>query len=191
LKVVAIQSSPNLEGLTSSLAQATIEGVKAEGGEVELVHLNKLDIKQCIACDEGWGKCRTEGICILEDDFESVRMKIVEADALVFATPVYWHDISESAKMFLDRLRRCETFNSFKTFKGKKVIGIASAGGSGRGAVRALYNLEDYLRRLEFEVFDLVTVTQTSKDHKLEMLKKAGRYLVAKVTQPANIGQTA
>ena len=110
--------------------------------------------------------------------FESLREKIYEADALVFATPVYWHDLSESAKIFLDRLRRCENLNDFKTFTGKKAIGIASAGGSGRGAVRALYNLEDYLRRLGFEIFDLVPVTRFSKDHKLEMLEKAGRRLV-------------
>jgi hypothetical protein len=58
------------------------------------------------------------------------------------------------------------------------VIGIASAGGTGAGAVRALYNLEDYLRRLGFEIFDLVPVTRVSKDYRLEMLEKAGRHLV-------------
>jgi len=178
MKVIAVQSSPNLEGLTSSLAQAVLKGVESEGGQTELIHLNRLDMKPCIACDDGWGKCRKEGICILEDDFETLREKINEADALVFATPVYWHDLSESAKIFLDRLRRCETSSGFKTFTGKKAIGIASAGGSGRGAVRALYNLEDYLRRLGFDIFDLVTVTRFSKDHKLEMLEKAGRCLV-------------
>lgn len=178
MRVVAIQSSPNLDGLTSSLAKAVLRGVEAEGGETELIHLNRLEMKPCIACENGWGICRREGVCILEDDFESLRWKINEADALVFATPVYWHDLSESAKIFLDRLRRCETFNDFKTFAGKKTIGIASAGGSGRGAVRALYNLEDYLRRLGFEIFDLVPVTRFSKDHKLEMLEKAGRRLV-------------
>jgi len=177
VKIVAIQSSPNLEGLTSSLAQAVLKGVEAEGGETELVHLNELDIKPCIACDNGWGKCRDEGICILEDDFQKLRENVARSDALVFATPVYWHDLSESAKVFLDRLRRCERGRDFKTFSGKKAIGIASAGGSGSGAVRALYNLEDYLRRLGFDVFDLVPVTRFSKDHKLEMLQKAGRRL--------------
>ena len=77
----------------------------------------------------------------------------------------------------MDRLRRCESFE-FKTFSGKKAISIASAGGSGRGAVRALYILEDYLRRLGFEIFDLVSVTRFSKDHKLPMLVEAGRRLV-------------
>ena len=178
MRVVAVQSSPNLDGLTSSLAQAILRGSDAEGGETDLIHLNRLDIKPCIACDDGWGKCRTEGDCILEDDFETLREKIAAADAFVFATPVYWHDISESAKIFLDRLRRCETGRGFKSFVDKKAIGIASAGGSGRGAVRALYNLEDYLRRLGFEIFDLVPVTRFSKIYKFEMLENAGRRLV-------------
>jgi len=177
MKVVAVQSSPNLDGLTSGLVQAVLRGLEARGGETELIHLNKLDIKPCIACDNGWGKCRKEGICILEDDFQKLREKIAKSDALIFATPVYWHDLSESAKIFLDRLRRCETGRGFKTFTGKKAIGIASAGGSGRGAVRALYNLEDYLRRLGFDIFDLVPVTRFSKDHKLEMLERAGKRL--------------
>jgi len=177
MKVVAVQSSPNLDGLTSDLVQAVLRGLEARGGETELIHLNKLDIKPCIACDNGWGKCRKEGICILEDDFQKLREKIAKSDALIFATPVYWHDLSESAKIFLDRLRRCETGRGFKTFTGKKAIGIASAGGSGRGAVRALYNLEDYLRRLGFDIFDLVPVTRFSKDHKLEMLERAGKRL--------------
>ncbi|MDH5266115.1 MAG: flavodoxin family protein [Candidatus Bathyarchaeota archaeon] len=178
MKAIAIQSSPNLDGLTSSLAQAVLKGVEAEGGETELVHLNRLDIKPCIACEDGWGECRKKGACILEDDFQNLTKKIAKSDALIFATPVYWHDLSESAKVFLDRLRRCETGRDFKTFMGKKAIGIASAGGSGRGVVRALYNLEDYLRRLGFNIFDLVPVTRFSKDHKLEMLEKAGRRLV-------------
>lgn len=177
MKCIAIQSSPNLNGLTSSLAQAVMKGVATIGGETELVHLNGLNMNPCIACDDGWGICRTKGACILEDDFEALREKITEADALVFATPVYWHDLSESAKIFLDRLRRCESGRGFKTFTGKKAIGIASAGGSGRGAVRALHSLEDYLRRLDFEVFDLVPVTRFSKDHKIDMLKAAGSKL--------------
>ena len=45
------------------------------------------------------------------------------------------------------------------------------------GAARALYNLEDYLKRVGFEIFDLVPVTRFSKDHKLPMLEAAGRRL--------------
>lgn len=180
LNCIAIQTSPNETGLTANLAQAVLKGVQEGGGTTELVHLNQYDIQSCLACDTGWGQCREKGTCILEDDFEALRQKLVAADTMVFATPVYFGGLSESATRFLDRLRRCERSTGFTAFADKSVIGITSAGGSGRGAVRALFHLEDYLRRFQFEILDLVAVTRFSKDHKLPMLKAAGRLLVAK-----------
>jgi multimeric flavodoxin WrbA len=177
MKIIAIQFSPNTDGLTAKTAKMVLRGAESEGATVELVNLNETIIKPCIACDGGWGKCRREGICIIDDEFQSLRDKIQAADATVFATPVYWGDLSESAKLLLDRLRRCEVKGEFKTLNGKIAFGIASAGGSGNGCVKALLHLEDYIRRVGFTVFDLVTVTQASKEHKLEMLEKAGHRL--------------
>jgi multimeric flavodoxin WrbA len=177
MKILSIQSSPNLDGLTAKAAKAFLKGADSEGAETELVNLNQLSIDPCKACDGGWGQCRREGTCILEDDFQGLRDKIHNADALVFVTPVYWGDLSESAKLFLDRLRRCEVKGEFKSLNGKIAVGIASAGGTGNGCVKALLHLEDYIRRVGFSVFDLVTITQASKDHKLEMLEKAGKRL--------------
>jgi multimeric flavodoxin WrbA len=111
------------------------------------------------------------------DDFQDIKEKIGEADALVFVTPVYFGDLSESARRFLDRLRRTEAFSGFNTCHGTRVIGIAAAGGSGNGAAGALYILENYLKRIGFEVVDLVTVTKFSKDHKFLMLEQAGKRL--------------
>ncbi|MEE8354270.1 MAG: flavodoxin family protein [Candidatus Bathyarchaeia archaeon] len=176
MKCLAIHSSPNTDGLSAATAQAVLDGFAAEGGEVELIHLNKMDIKPCKACERGWGQCR-EGDCIQKDDLETLREKIKEADAFVFVTPVYWHDLSESAKKFLDRLRRVETFSGRDTFVGTKTIGVAAAGGSGNGAARAIHNLEDYLKRMGLELVDLVTITKFSRDHKLPMLEHAGRRL--------------
>lgn len=178
MKILALQSSPNKDGLTATLAKAVLKGYKDAGGETEFIHLNEMDIKTCVACDNGWGPCR-QGDCILMDDFESIRQKIGAADAFVFATPVYWGDLSESAKRFLDRLRRVETFSNRGTCKGKTAIGITSAGGSGNGAVKSLLNLEDYLRRVSFNVFDLVPVTRFTKDYKIPMLNEAGRRLAS------------
>jgi multimeric flavodoxin WrbA len=180
MKVIGIQSSPNTDGLTCQLAQAALQGGESGGAETELIHLNKLKIESCKAHDRGWGTCRTEGKCVIRDDFQNLREKINEADALVFSTPVYFGDISESAKRFLDRWRRCEIFNhQASPFIGKPAIGIAAAGGSGRGAVNALRNLETYLRWLQFTIFDLVTATQKSRTHKLDMLKVAGERMLA------------
>jgi multimeric flavodoxin WrbA len=176
MKCLAIHSSPNTDGLTATTAQTVLDGFATEGGDVELIHLNHMDIKPCKACERGWGQCR-EGECIQNDDLETIREKIREADAFVFVTPVYWHDLSESAKRFLDRIRRVESFSGRDSFVGTKTIGVTAAGGSGNGAARALYNLEDYFKRVGLELVDLVTITKFSRDHKLKMLEHAGRRL--------------
>jgi multimeric flavodoxin WrbA len=185
MKCLAIQTSPNIDGLTANLAQKVLDGFNAERGEVELIHLNHMDIKPCKTCERGWGNCR-DGNCILVDDFQNIRENIGESDALTFVTPVYFGDLSESAKRFLDRLRRTEAFSGYNTCQGTRVIGIAAAGGSGNGAARALYNLEYYLKRIGFEIVDLVTVTKYSKDHKYQMLEQAGKRLARGAPGVAN-----
>ncbi|MDO8683635.1 MAG: flavodoxin family protein [Armatimonadota bacterium] len=178
MKVLAIQASANKDGLTSSLAQAALEGAKSAGAKIELVHLNGMEINSCKVCGDGWGKCRTDGLCIQDDQFQILRDTISEADALVFAVPVYFHDISETAKSFLDRWRRCEWPHEDKSvLKAKPVIGIAAAGGSGGGAVKALQSLENYFIWLRLSVFDLVPATRFNKEWRLEGLKAAGRAL--------------
>lgn len=178
MKVIGIQSSPNENGLTSSLAKAVLKGAEAAGAVVEMVHLNKLNIGHCKACEQGWGTCRPEGKCVQEDDFQGLRDKINAADALVFSTPVYFGDLSESAKRFFDRWRRTEVGNREKSpLRGKRAIGIAAAGGSGGGAVSALHNLDGYLRWLQFTIYDLVPATRRNSEYKLIMLETAGKKL--------------
>lgn len=178
MKLLAIQTSPNVDGFTAETAKRVMKGAESKGHTVELIHLNVEVIKKCKACDGGWGQCRREGTCILEDDFKKIMSKILEADALVFTTPVYWHDLSESAKTFLDRMRRVETHHGFKRYTEKPYLGIACAGGSGNGASRALYLLEAYLKRVGFKNFDLVTMTQANRAHKLPMLEEAGKRIL-------------
>ncbi len=179
MKVIAIQTSPNQDGLTHALAQAALRGAETAGAETEFVNLNDLNINACEACGRGWGLCREQGRCKQDDDFNALRERINAADALVFATPVYFGDLSESAKCFLDRWRRCEIHNRDNSaLKGKRVIGIAAAGGSGGGCISALGNLEKYLAWLQFTIWDLMPVTQRNKGWKTKALEEAGRNMV-------------
>ena len=179
MKVIAVQASPNIDGLTSSLAKAALDGAKAAGAEVELVHLNQLDVGSCKVCGDGWGRCRQEGFCVQNDQFQTLRDQINAADALVFCTPVYFHDVSESARNFLDRWRRCEwPHEETSVLKNKSVIGVAAAGGSGGGAVKGLAALEQYLLWLRMPIFDLVPVTRFNTLWRLEGMRAAGRALV-------------
>ena len=67
-------------------------------------------------------------ICIQKDDFNEIYKHMGDFDAYVFIKPVYFHEMSESAKTFFDRLKR---FNDNSKIKGKKIVCIACAGGSG------------------------------------------------------------
>jgi multimeric flavodoxin WrbA len=180
MKALAIQTSPNTDGLTATIAVACLMGAQEAGAVTELVHLRGMNVETCRACDNGWGICMRENRCTIEDDdFEGLREQIGEADALVVSTPVYFGEVSEITKSFFDRLRRCEWgFEEGSNIRGKPVVGIAAAGGSGNGAATALVMLERYLQMCGMKPFDLITVTRFTKDYKLATAEAAGNAMV-------------
>ncbi len=129
--ILGIQTSPNEDGLTATLAKAALKGAEEAGARCELLDLRKMDIRACNAGDTGWGTCRTDGDCEIVDDFAQVRELLDESNGIVFASPVYFGDLSEVAKSFLDRLRRCEVgFRGRSRICGEPVIGITAAASS-------------------------------------------------------------
>ena len=133
MKIVALNASANRDGLTAACAAAVLSGAEEGGAQVELLHLKDLTIERCHMCGNGWGTCRERAVCVVVDDFERVRRAIVEADAWVLATPVYFGDLSESAKALVDRLRRCNIGPRGEQLKGKDFVAVVAAGGSGPG----------------------------------------------------------
>jgi len=180
MKVTAILGSRNPEGQTARACNALLEGVKSGGGVVEEVYLPTLRIERCRQCDpNGWGLCVKEGRCVIEDDIERVIAKIRGANAVVFATPVYFSDLSESLRAFLDRLRRCLRNESAKPgIAGKAAIGVCVAGGGGGGAPACTVSLEKVLATCGFDVVDLVPARRQNLAMKCEVLKTVGRWLV-------------
>ncbi|MDP2872646.1 MAG: flavodoxin family protein [Bacillota bacterium] len=184
MNVIAIHSSNRPDGLSARLAAAVLEGAGAAGASTELVSLNDLHIETCQACPPaGWGQCRAGQDCVLEDDFQGLRAKIVAADALVFVTPVYFWDLSESAKRFLDRLRRAEwPRRDSSPLRAKPVVGIAAAGGSGTGAVPAIANLERYMTYLQMQHVVYLPVSRQNQALQIKAAREAGAFLAAQAT---------
>jgi len=181
VKVLVISGSRNPEGQTARAANAFLEGVGSAGGQGELVFLPQMKIERCRQCeDDGWGICRSEGRCVIEDDFASVVDRVKDADAVVFATPVYFSDLSESLRAFLDRLRRtCIHDAGRERIEGKGAVGICVAGGGGGGAPACTVSLERVLRTCGFEVVDLIPVRRQNLDMKLNVLRAAGGELAS------------
>jgi multimeric flavodoxin WrbA len=176
MNVLIIYSSPNDDGLTAACAAAALEGIRLGGGSAEEVRLNDLKIASCQACGEGWGACRTEHECELKDDFQALHQRVIQADALVLVSPVYWGEMSESAKAFTDRLRRSEATREPKSqLAGKPVIAVAAAGGSGNGTITCLGSMERWIQHTQGRVFDLIPVNRWTREYKLVTIRSAAQ----------------
>jgi multimeric flavodoxin WrbA len=173
-KVAVIWSSPNKDGLTASAKESISKGLSEAGVEVCEIHLNSKNINHCRACGNGWGTCNKNGSCLIKDDFADIYQKIKEADGIVWVSAVYWSDMTECFKAFFDRLRRCDaTHNHF--LAEKRCVLIACAGGTGRGTLECLQQLERGLTHMGMRAYDRIGVVRYNKDYVLPALYEAGK----------------
>lgn len=172
--IAVVWSSPNTDGLTATAKNQIVQGLTSTGKMVEDIHLNKLSLEHCRSCGRSYGACQTKGRCVIGDDFSSVYSKLVNAEGIVWISAVYWHDITECMKAFIDRLRRCETaHNSFLI--GKQNLIIACAGGTGLGAISCLDHLETALSHMKMITVDRLPIIQFNKEYMLPALVEAGK----------------
>jgi multimeric flavodoxin WrbA len=178
-RILGIESSARADGLTATLAKECLAGAREAGAETELVGLKGLRIERCRMCNEqGWGQCREAGRCIIEDDFAGLVGKLRAADGLVFATPVYFADLSESMKALVDRLCRITRDEQAKrVLSDKPAVAIAAAGGSGNGTAHCMFQLERLLAACGAFVLDLIPAAQRNRDYKGQVARLAGAAL--------------
>jgi multimeric flavodoxin WrbA len=184
MKILIISGSRNPKGQTARAAAALAEGAASAGCEAETIFLPTLDVQRCRQCDDdGWGLCRHGERCVIEDDLMSVTDKVREADVVVFANPVYFSDLSESLRAFLDRLRRiCVHGGKKDRIEGKPAVGVCVAGGGGGGAPRCTRSLEWTLQTTGFDVVDMIPARRQNLEMKLDVLRTVGKSLATKPT---------
>ena len=184
MNVLVISSSPNTDGLTAACAAAAVEGARQAGAQAKEIRLNDLQVGLCQACDNGWGTCRTEHICQVQDDFQALHARVINADAIVVVTPVYYGEMSESAKAFSDRFRRCEATRGDESgLADKPVIAVAAAGGSGNGTITCLLSMERWIQHVKGRVFDLIPVKRWTRENKLTTIREAARTMAREVLE--------
>ena len=188
MKITAILGSRDHGGRTAKAVQALLQGAGAEAAGATMAFLPEMKVESCRQCeDNGWGICRSEGRCVIDDDFAVLVEGIRSSDAALFATPVYFSDLSESMRAFLDRLRRiCRHESGRAGIEGKPAVGICVAGGGGGGAPACVVALEKVLSTCGFAVVDLVPARRQNLDLKLQVLEATGRWLAAPEGQRAS-----
>jgi multimeric flavodoxin WrbA len=98
-KVLVISASPRKGGNSDLLADQFVKGALEAGNQVEKVRLSELKIHYCQGCQV----CLDKGICIKPDDADTLGEKMVQADVIAFATPVYFYSMAGQLKVFFDR----------------------------------------------------------------------------------------
>jgi multimeric flavodoxin WrbA len=99
MKVLGIMGSPRMQGNTELLFDKAIEGAVEARAEVEKVLVSKLKISPCLEIYA----CRKDGNCAIRDDMQSLYKKLLEADHIIFASPIFFYGITSQAKAIVDR----------------------------------------------------------------------------------------
>ena len=156
--VVALLGSPRKKGNSTVLAKQIIRGAESVGAKVETVYLNGLNIKPCQGCYACKKKNSTG--CTVDDDMQSLYPKLVESDAWIIASPVYWFSMSAQTKIFMDRCFALWNEDSEINSLYKKRIAIAMSYGDSdpfnSGCVNALRSFQDAYRYAGAKIIGMV-----------------------------------
>ncbi len=98
-QVLILSASPRKHGNSDLLCDRFAEGAKENGNKVEKIFLAEKNIGYCRGC----GVCNTTHKCVQKDDMADILNKMVEADVIVFATPVYFYSMDGQMKTLIDR----------------------------------------------------------------------------------------
>jgi multimeric flavodoxin WrbA len=107
MKVLAIMASPRIKGNSDILLDEAIKGAQSAGSVVEKIVLDKIRITPCKEIYH----CLQDGTCPLRDDMTGIYDKILTADAIIVATPIFFYTVSAQLMAFISR---CQAFWSRK-----------------------------------------------------------------------------
>jgi multimeric flavodoxin WrbA len=91
--------SPRIKGNTDLLLEETLKGAQSQGAEIEKIIVDKLKVAPC---KEYYG-CLRDGNCVIRDDMDSIYPKLIEADRIIVASPIFFYGVTSQLKALIDR----------------------------------------------------------------------------------------
>lgn len=116
--VLIISASPRKGGNSDTLCDRFAQGAKESGNNVEKIFIATKNIGYCRCC----GVCNSTHKCVQKDDMAEILDKMVSADVIVLATPVYFYTMDGQMKTFIDR-----TVSRYTEIKNKDFYFIMTA----------------------------------------------------------------
>lgn len=120
--ILVLSSTPVKGGNSELLCKAFADGAAEAGHQVELIPLREKEIHFCRGCE---ACVKTGKGCVQKDDMAALIEKAIQADVLVFGTPIYFMSVSAQLKVFFDRFIAGE--NSVRSSSGKKAYLLTAA----------------------------------------------------------------
>jgi multimeric flavodoxin WrbA len=139
MKVLIISSSPRKGGNSDTLCDRFLAGATDAGHTVEKIRLAEKDIAPCNAC----AACFKAGSCVIRDDAPEILQKMVDADVIVLASPVYFYSMTAQMKLLIDRC-----YSHFRAMIGKTLYFIITCADDKSGTIDTLGGLRGLLRCL-------------------------------------------
>lgn len=127
-QIVVLNGSPHKNGNTAAMVKAFVDGAKTAGAEVQEFFLEEMNIHTCIGCMKG--NSQNAQPCTIKDDMDKIYPAIKQANVIVFASPVYWWNISGQLKTTMDRLLALEEGgeNLLRGYDRKAVLLMSATG---------------------------------------------------------------
>jgi multimeric flavodoxin WrbA len=91
--------SPRIKGNTDLLLDEALRGARSQGAYVEKIIVDELEIAPC---HENYG-CIEDGNCVIRDDMDSMYPKLLEADLVIIASPIFFYGLTSQVKALIDR----------------------------------------------------------------------------------------
>ena len=99
MKVLGIMGSPRVKGNTDLLLDEALKGAQSQSAEIEKIIVDKLKIAPC---KEYYG-CFRDGNCVIRDDMDNIYPKLLEADRIIIASPMFFYGVTSQLKALIDR----------------------------------------------------------------------------------------
>lgn len=98
-KVLILSGSPRKNGNSDILCDEFMKGALSSGNEVTKIRVAEKNVGYCRACYA----CKNSGKCVIDDDMADILQKMIDADVIVLASPVYFYSIDAQLKAVIDR----------------------------------------------------------------------------------------
>jgi len=148
--IVILKGSPREKGNSAVLADQVGAGARDSGAQVESFYLHGMDIRACDGCDT----CHETGACVVKDDMQKLYPKLLAADAIVLASPIYWFTFSAQLKTCIDRWYALWNYKNdlFKVKSFGVVLAFGDTDLYTSGGINAIHTLETMFNYIQADV---------------------------------------